>query len=460
MACPRLHYAKLMKTLLFTVTIIGALSSGAAYAAPLPHAVSGVLTHGDEPVMDHLLVEAKIDGKLVAATYTKDGRFGYDPYFKVPADDPFTPEAEGGKDGDTVKLCLDGTLILEFTFESGRISNFVEDISNLFNDPPVASTETSIRGVVGYSVLLDASGSTDPNGGDLTYTCSHGDGSTTVGEITSHTFYEFGGHTTTLTVSDPQGLDDSADVTITVEPPPGPCGWAHSAAEGGRQMKVTTEGWETTAWLTTLDPTTVSVFQFDEAFLHNNLPAIHGENMFALICDRSKLVYPVYVETEVPESILNYGAKIRLYTWRVGTWHPIQLSGVIAGENKAWAYLDDDNLGEGIYLVGVDQSASSPRVNEVTVTSKGKSTEITARFDYVDPQCNAYLRVDDRLVGVAGVIQEEISFVRDIQPGRHVVKVNGLEKEIMIHSDENIYFLFSLSALPVALTSLVFKKFR
>jgi len=49
--------------------------------------------------------------------------------------------------------------------------------------------------------------------------------------------------------------------------------------------------------------------------------------------------------------------------------------------------------------------------------------------------------------------------VRDLQPGRHVVKINGMEKIIMIHSDENIYFLLSLSALPVALTTLVFKKF-
>ena len=225
-------------------------------------------------------------------------------------------------------------------------------------------------------------------------------------------------------------------------------------------MKITTEGGETTAWLTTLDPTTVSVLQFDEAFLHNNLPTVHGENMFALICDYSKLAYPVYVETEVPESILNYGAKIRLYTWRVGAWHPIQLSGVIDGEDRAWAYLDDDDLGEGIYLVGVDQSASSPRANEITILRKGKSTEITAIFDHPEPLHDAYLRVDDRLVGVSGVTQEEISFdVRDLQPGRHVVKVNGLEKGIMIHSDENIYFLFSLSALPVALTSIVFKKF-
>ncbi len=460
MACPRLHYAKLMKTLLFTVTILGALSSGAAYAAPLPLAVSGVLTMGDEPVMDQLLVEAKIDGRLVAATYTKDGRFGYDPYFKVPADDPFTPENEGGKDGDTVQLHIDGTLFLEFAFESGRISTFVEDVSNLFNDPPVAYTETSLRGVVGYSVLLDASGSIDPNGGELTYKWSHDDGSTTVGEITSYTFYAVGEHVTTLTVSDPQGLEDRIDVAVTVEPPPGPCGWTQSAAEGGRQMKVTLEGGETTAWLTTLDPMTVSVLKFDKTFLQNQLPAVHGEHMFSLICDHSKLVYPVYVETLVPESILNYGAKIRLYTWRMGAWHPIQLSGAIAGENRAWAYLDAAALGEGIYMVGVDQVASSPLVNEVTVTRKGKSTEITARFEYVEPERNAYLRVDDRLIAVSGVTQEEISFpVKELQPGRHVVKINGMEKEIMIHSDENIYFLLSLSALPVALITLVFRKF-
>ena len=104
MASPRLHYAKLVKTLLLMVTILGALSSHSVYAAPLPHAVSGILTSGDEPVMDYLLVDAKIDGRLVAATYTKDGRFGYDPYFKVPADDPFTPEADGGKDGDMVEV--------------------------------------------------------------------------------------------------------------------------------------------------------------------------------------------------------------------------------------------------------------------------------------------------------------------------------------------------------------------
>jgi hypothetical protein len=68
--------------------------------------------------------------------------------------------------------------------------------------------------------------------------------------------------------------------------------------------------------------------------------------------------------------------------------------------------------------------------------------------------------VDDRLVCVSGVTQEEVSFdVRDLDPGRHVVKVNGMEKEIMIHSKENMYFLFSLSALPVALTTLIFKKF-
>jgi PKD repeat protein len=459
-AYPRLHYAKLTEMLLLTVAILGALSSHPVYAAPLPHAVSGVLTFGDEPVMDHLLVEAKISDRIVAATYTKDGRFGYDPYFKVPADDPFTPETEGGREGDAVQLYLDGAMFLEFTFESGRITNYVEDLSYLFNDPPTALTETHLTGVLGYSVLLDASGSTDPNGDELTYTWSHDDGSTSTGEIASHVFHTVGAHTTTLTISDLQGLEDSLDVEITIEPPPGPCSWTNSVAEGGRQMKIAINEDETTVWLTTLDPTTVSILKFNKIFLSNHLPIIHGENMFALIYDQGKLAYPVYIETLVPESMLRYGAKIRLNTWEMGAWRPIQLSGVISGENRAWAYLDASTLGEGIYVVAVDQTASGPTLDEVQVTRKGESIEITARFDHPNPLYNAYLRVDDRLVGVSSVAQEEVSFkIRDLKPGGRSFKLNGVKKEIMIHSEENIYFLFSLSAIPVALTTLVFKKF-
>ncbi len=460
-AYPRLHYARLVETLLIAVTMLGALSSHAVYAAPLPHAVSGVLTFGDEPVTDNLLVEAKIDGRLVAATYTKDGRFGYDPYFKVPADDPFTPETEGGLDGDTVHLYLDGAMFLEFTFESGRITNYVEDVSTLFNDPPEAHTETRLTSVLGYSVLLDASGSTDPNTGELTYTWSHDDGSTSTGEATSHTFHTVGAHTTTLTVFDPQGFEDSVEVEIMVEPPPGPYGWANLDVEGGRQTRIAMDEGETTVWLTTLDPTTVSVLTFDEVFLLNNLPAIHGEDMFALICDQAKLVYPVYVETPVPEKMLSQGAKLKLYTWQMGAWHPIRLSGVITGENRIWAYLDAANLGEGIYLLAVDENASSPTVEEVKATRKGKLIEIIARFDHPEPMYNAYLRVDDRLAGVSGLAQEEVIFeVRDINPGSHTLKVNGMEKDIMIHSGENMYFLFSLSAIPIVLTTLAYKKFN
>jgi PKD repeat protein len=431
------------------------------YAAPLPHAVSGVLTFGDEPVTDNLLVEAKIDGRLVAATYTKDGRFGYDPYFKIPADDPFTPEVEGGVEGDNVQLYLDGAMFLEFTFESGRITNYVEDVSALFNDPPDARIEKHLTGVLGYSVLLDASGSTDPNTGKLTYTWSHDDGSTSTGEVTSHTFHTVGLHTTTLTVSDPQGLEDSVNVEISVEPPLGPCGWTSLEAEGGRQTNIAIDEEDTTVWLTTLDTMTVSFLKFDGVFLRSRLPSIHGENMFSLICDQDKLVYPVYVETPITESMLSYGAKVKVHTWQTGAWQPIQQSGVIFGQNRAWAYLDASTLGEGIYLVAVDQTASSPIVNEVRMTRKGEVTEITATFDHPEPTYNAYLRVDDRILQVSGVTQEMVVFeVRNLQSGTHLIKVNGMEKEIMIHSGENIYFLFSLSVLPVALTSLAFKKFN
>jgi len=74
-----LNHARTLKTLLLLLVAASTASTSIVHAEPLPHAVSCVLTIGDTPVQDHLLVEAKIDGILYAATHTKDGRFGYDP---------------------------------------------------------------------------------------------------------------------------------------------------------------------------------------------------------------------------------------------------------------------------------------------------------------------------------------------------------------------------------------------
>jgi hypothetical protein len=435
------------------------VSTSLVHAEPLPHAVSCTLFIGDAPVQDNLLVEAKIDGVLYAATYTKDGRFGYDPYFKIPADTPYTEEVEGGRDGDAVQIYLDGEEILEFTFESGRISNFVEDISRLFNDPPVASTQTSLNGVIGYSVELDATGSYDPNTANLTYIWHHDFGAVSTGKITSVTYQMAGEYTTTLTVADPQGLEDSMNVEATILPQPAPTGWTQNNIEGGKQGTVSL-GEAASIWVTSLDSMTVSLLEFNRVFLDNRLPQINSGGSFAIICDHSKLVYPVYFEAAIPEALSSYD-ELRLYSWHAGGWQPVHDSGKITGADRVWAYLDENSLSEGIYTVGYELGTSSPRVENLRIKKEGEKYRILAHFEYIDRSSRAYLRIDDRLVATKNILENEVVFEsRNLKPGIQVFKVNGLVEETMIHSDENVYLLFSLSALPVALTTFVFKKYN
>ncbi len=454
-----MNHARTLKTLLLLLVAANVASTSIVHAEPLPHAVSCVLSIGDTPVQDYLLVEAIIDGVLYAATYTKDGRFGYDPYFKIPADTPYTEDVEGGRDGDTVQVYLDGEKILEFTFESGRISNFVEDVSDLFNDPPIAYTQTSLTGVVGYSVMLDATGSYDPNTPNLTYTWHHEFGADSTGELTLVTYQMAGEYTTTLTVSDPQGLEDSVNIEVTILPQPAPTGWSQQDIEGGKQNEVSLGGGVST-WVTSLDSMTVSLLEFNKIFLENRLPEVNSATSFAFICDHDKLVYPVYVEAAIPEALSSYDG-LRLYSWQAGGWHPVHDSGKFTKADRVWAYLDENSLGEGLYTVGYKPDASSPRVKRLRQEKEGEMYWILACFEYMDPSSRAYLRIDDRLVATKNILDNEVLFeARDLEPGIHVLKVNGLVEETMIHSEENVYLLFSLSALPVALTSLVFKKFN
>lgn len=74
-----------------------------------------------------------------------------------------------------------------------------------------------------FYVLLDARGSSDPNGDPLTYRWDFGDGSpvrTTAAPFVDHTYAELGVYTMTVVAND--GLDDSAPATARVEIVPAP----------------------------------------------------------------------------------------------------------------------------------------------------------------------------------------------------------------------------------------------
>lgn len=70
------------------------------------------------------------------------------------------------------------------------------------------------------AIGVDASGSTDPDGTIASYAWDFGDGDSGTGKTATHTYAEAGTYTVRLTVTDNDGVVDSADRQITVAPGP------------------------------------------------------------------------------------------------------------------------------------------------------------------------------------------------------------------------------------------------
>ena len=82
--------------------------------------------------------------------------------------------------------------------------------------PLVVSAGGPYTGYTGSSVAFNGGGSSDPNGGTLSYAWNFGDGGTGTGATPSHTFARAGTYTVTLTLSDTNGLTGSATTTATI----------------------------------------------------------------------------------------------------------------------------------------------------------------------------------------------------------------------------------------------------
>jgi len=87
------------------------------------------------------------------------------------------------------------------------------------NIPPVATiSAASNRGLAPFTVLLDAKGSTDPDGKITKYSWNYGDGSTGTGLAVKHTYPVPGDYVVTLRVTDNKGaVSPPATYPITVE---------------------------------------------------------------------------------------------------------------------------------------------------------------------------------------------------------------------------------------------------
>jgi DNA/RNA endonuclease G (NUC1) len=83
--------------------------------------------------------------------------------------------------------------------------------------PPLATIEGPAAAIAeGDSATFTAAGSLDPNGTIASYAWDFGDGSTGAGASVTHTFAQDGAFTVRLTITDNDGLTDSATFTVNV----------------------------------------------------------------------------------------------------------------------------------------------------------------------------------------------------------------------------------------------------
>lgn len=102
------------------------------------------------------------------------------------------------------------------------------------NAPPLASFSLSDAAPwVNAPVTADATGSIDPEGGELLYRWDFGDGAAAAGPVATHAYSEEGAYTLTLTVRDVAGAEAGATHRILVQKPlpGGGCG-------GGRPVPL------------------------------------------------------------------------------------------------------------------------------------------------------------------------------------------------------------------------------
>jgi len=174
----------------------------------MPHRFYGYVTVAGEPAPDGTLVEARIANITYASTTTVDGMYD----FKVPGDDPETPEKEGGKTGDTVDFYVAGTYAASYTFEYGEITPlnltvaaptpYADFAANVTSGPEPLTVE-----FIDQSMYFDSIES---------YTWDFGDGNITVtsSPSTVHTYIQNGIYNVSLTVNGTAGGEVVVDTKV------------------------------------------------------------------------------------------------------------------------------------------------------------------------------------------------------------------------------------------------------
>jgi glucose/arabinose dehydrogenase len=112
----------------------------------------------------------------------------------------------------------DGALyVLDYGTGSGNQALYrIEYIGSANRNPIAKVTPDKTSGPTPLTVNFSSAGSSDPEGGALTYKWAFGDGATSTVANPSHTYTTAGNYSPTLTVTDPTGLTGTASVLVTV----------------------------------------------------------------------------------------------------------------------------------------------------------------------------------------------------------------------------------------------------
>ncbi|GEM_PF-1193057 len=184
------------------------------------------------------------------------------------------------------------------------------------NAPPRAEIAAEPReGTAPLRVAFDASGSQDPDGSIARYEWTFGDGTTARGERVEHLYEAAGVFTATLTVTDEDGAQATASVTIRVEAPKPPVSRLWEV-----RLVVTPEGrylfdpellfvrpGDRVRWVCARGcPHTATAYALDEEILWDSGPLAEGER------------YEWTVPSDLPEGSYPYRCRLHETLGMVG----------------------------------------------------------------------------------------------------------------------------------------------
>ncbi|SDJ39849.1 carbohydrate-binding protein [Nonomuraea jiangxiensis] len=116
------------------------------------------------------------------------------------------------------KFGPDGALyVLDYGTNSGNQALYrIEYLGGANRNPVARAAADKTSGKAPLTVAFSSAGSSDPEGGALSYSWNFGDGATSTQANPTHTYSSNGTFRPTLTVRDPQGLTGTASLVITV----------------------------------------------------------------------------------------------------------------------------------------------------------------------------------------------------------------------------------------------------